>query len=178
MIGCFKFKGARLTTDFRTHSNSLTMLIDDSSNTAVKQILNELDENEIYYAEISKPKRKRTLDQNAYLWVLCQRISEKIGATKEEVYRGFIKAKGQFNMLCTQDKDVEDFTSAWSHLGIGWFCETDVSKLDGCTNVFAYKGTSIYTTAEMAQVLNEVIEECKNLNISTIVDGYREENND
>jgi hypothetical protein len=178
MIGCFKFKGARLTIDFRTHSNNLTMLIDDSSNTAVKQILNELDENEIYYAEISKPKRKRTLDQNAYLWALCQRIAEKIGATKEEVYRGFIKSKGQFDILCIQDKAIERFISNWSAKGIGWFCETDTSKIVGCTNVITYYGTSVYTSAEMAQVLSEALEECKNLNISTIVDGYREENND
>lgn len=175
MIGCFKFKGARLSTDFRTHSNILTLEVDKDSNTAIKQLLNELDENETYYAEISKPKRKRTLDQNAYLWVLCSRIAEKIGSTKEEVYRGFVKAKGQFDILCIQDKAVERFVSNWSAKGIGWFCETDTSKIDGCTNVLTYYGTSVYSTAEMALVLDEVTTECKNLNISTIVEGYKGE---
>lgn len=174
MLGCFKFKGARLSTDFRTHGNILTLEIDKDSNTAVRQLLNELDENEIYYCEIGKPKRKKTLEQNACLWVLCQRIAEKTGTTKEEVYRGFIKDKGQYDILCIQDKALDRFISNWSTKGIGWFCETDTSKVKGCTNVFTYYGTSVYTTSEMALVLEEVLNECKNLNISTIVEGYME----
>lgn len=175
MIGCFKFKSARLSTDFQTRSNILTLEIDKDSNTAVKQLLNSLDCNELYYCEVGKPKRKRTLDQNAYLWMLCQRIAEKIGSTKEEVYRDFIRKKGQHDILCIQDKAIDRFISNWRAKGIGWFCETDTSKIDGCTNVFTYYGTSVYTTAEMALVLDEVLNECKNLNISTIVEGYKGE---
>lgn len=173
MIGCFKFKSARLTTEFKTQTNIFTLEIDKGSNVAVRQLLNELNENEIYFAEISKPKRKRTLDQNAYMWVLCQRISEKIGSTKEEVYRSFIIRAGQFNMLCIQNEALESHLSRWEKQGIGWFCETDTSKIKGCTNVICYYGTSTYTTAEMKLLLDEVISECKELNISTIVDGYR-----
>ena len=30
---------------------------------------------------------KRSLDANSYLWLWCGKIAEKIGSTKEEVYR-------------------------------------------------------------------------------------------
>lgn len=43
------------------------------------------------------------------------------------------------------------------------------------TNVLTYYGTSVYSTAEMALVLDEVLTECKNLNSSTIVEGYKGE---
>ena len=175
MIGCFKFKGARLTTDFRTQANILTLEVDKSSSVAIRQLLNELNEQETYYCEVSKPKRKRTLDQNAYMWVLLDRIAKVIKSTKEEIYQRFIKAKGQFDILCIQDKALDRFIENWSNKGIGWFCETDISKIDSCTNVFTYYGTSVYSTQEMAQVLDEVLEECKQLNISTVVDGYKGE---
>jgi hypothetical protein len=174
MIGLFKFKSARLSTDFKTHSNILTLEVDKDSNIAVRQLLNELDENETYIAEIKKSKRKRTLDQNAYMWVLCHRIAEKIGNTKEEVYRHFIKSVGQCDLLCIQNIALENFIERWSKRGIGWFCETDTSKLNGCTNVLCYYGTSTYTTEEMRILLDEVISQCKELNISTVVDGYKE----
>lgn len=174
MIGLFKFKSARLSTDFKTHSNILTLEVDKDSNIAVRQLLNELDENETYIAEIKKSKRKRTLDQNAYMWVLCQRIAEKVGNTKEEVYRTFIKRVGQFDLLCIQNNALNNFIERWGKQGIGWFCETDTSKLNGCTNVICYYGTSTYTTEEMKILLDEVISQCKELNISTVVDGYKE----
>lgn len=53
--------------------------------------------------------------------------------------------------------------------------EQAAQKLDGCTNVLTYYGTSVYSTAEMALVLDEVLTECKNLNSSTIVEGYKGE---
>ena len=175
MLGCFKFKSARLTTDFYTHDNILSLVIDKDSNTAIKQLLEILNDNETYLAEIKRPKRKRTLDQNAYMWVLCDRIAKVIGSTKEEVYRRFIKARGVSDILCIQNKALDRFVTNWSSKGIGWFCETDTSKIDGCTNVIAYYGTSVYSTSEMKQVLDEVLDECKNLNISTVVDGYKGE---
>ena len=173
-IGQFKFTNANLITDFKTQSNLLTLELHKDSLYAVKQILDEITQGGVYVSEIKHYKHKRTLDQNAYLWVLCQRISEKVGTTKEEVYRSFIKDKGQFDILCIQDKALDRFIKNWSDKGIGWFCETDTSKIENCTNVLCYYGTSVYDTAEMAQVLDEIINECKNLNISTDVTGYEE----
>ena len=74
MIGVFKFKNAKLSTDFKTRNNLLTLEIDKDSTVAVKQILDNLQDENIYIAKISKNTSKRTLTQNSYLWILCQRI--------------------------------------------------------------------------------------------------------
>ena len=174
MIGQFNFKNAKLSTDFKTHTNILTLEIDKDSNYAIKQLLDELKDTEIYTAEFKKSTRKRTLDQNAYMWVLLQRIAEKLNIPKEEVYREIVKDCGQFDILCVTDKALERFIENWSRQGIGWVCDTDTSKIKGCTNVICYYGTSTYTTEEMKRILDTVIEECKEFNINTEVTGYVE----
>ena len=49
--------------------------------------------------EIKQYKVKRSLDSNAYCFVLCQKIAEKINSTKELVYQKFIKDVGQFEIV-------------------------------------------------------------------------------
>lgn len=174
MIGIVKFTKANLLTDYNGN-DTLTLELHSDSRTAVRQIINDIAPDKLHTAKIAVYRAKRTLNQNAYLWILCQRIAEIIRSTKEEVYRRFVRAKGQFDILCIQDKAIDRFIKNWSDKGIGWFCETDTSKIDNCTNVICYYGSSVYDTAEMAQLLDEILQECKNLNISTDVEGYLEE---
>jgi hypothetical protein len=46
--------------------------------------------------EIKEYHEKRSLDANAYCFVLCQKIANVIRSTKEEVYRKAIKEVGTF----------------------------------------------------------------------------------
>ena len=59
----------------------------------------ELDNETEYDIEIRKPRKKRSLDANAYCWVLCQKIAERLSkggayVSKEDVYRHCIKDCG------------------------------------------------------------------------------------
>ena len=54
----------------------------DTSLSAIDELINkELDITAV------KHREKRSLDANAYLWVLCQKIAEKINSNKDNVYR-------------------------------------------------------------------------------------------
>ena len=53
--------------------------------------------------EISKQRKKRSLDSNSYLWTLCQKIAEAINSTKELVYQKFIRDVGQFEIASCRD---------------------------------------------------------------------------
>ena len=55
----------------------------------ISQYLWQLDPNKEY--EIKEHKEKRSLDANAYCWILCKKIADKLHITKEEVYRKNIK---------------------------------------------------------------------------------------
>jgi hypothetical protein len=119
--------------------------------------------------EISKQKKKRSLDANALLWVLCQKIAEVIHTTKESVYQKFIKEVGQFEIVPIKAEAVERWIEVWNSKGLGWFAEViEDSKLPGYKKVISYYGSSCYDQREMSVLLDEVVSQCKELNIEVL----------
>lgn len=123
--------------------------------------------------QAGKIRKKRSLDANDYLWVLCTKIAEKLQAgktmvTKEDVYRKHIREAGRFDAMALREDAVERFAEVWAKNGIGWFTETVDSKLDGCRKVFAYYGSSTYDTGEMSRLIDSVLEDCRALEIDTM----------
>ena len=119
--------------------------------------------------EISKQKKKRSLDSNSYLWTLCQKIAEVIQSTKELVYQKFIRDVGQFEIVPIKNEAVERWIEVWNSKGLGWFAEVmEDSKLPGYKKVISYYGSSVYDQREMSVLLDEVVRECKELGIETL----------
>jgi len=119
--------------------------------------------------EISKAKKKRSLDSNSYLWALCQKIAEVIHSTKELVYQKFIRDVGQFEIVPIKNEAVERWIEVWNSKGLGWFAEVmEDSKLPGYKKVISYYGSSVYDQKEMSVLLDEVVRECKEMNIETL----------
>lgn len=54
------------------------------------------------------------------------------------------------------------------HNGLGWFAETFPSKINGCTNVVLYYGSSTYDTKQMSALIDVAVESCKGLGIETM----------
>lgn len=127
----------------------------------------QLDKDKQY--EIKEYKKRRSLDANSYCWVLCKKIADKLRITKEEVYVKAIHEVGKFEILPIKDEAVDTFIKAWSSKGIGWLCEVlNKSKLDGYTNVIAYYGSSIYDTKEMSILIDNIVQEARQLEIETM----------
>ncbi len=127
----------------------------------------QLDKDKQY--EIKEYKKKRSLDANSYCWVLCKKIADVLRITKEEVYRKAINEVGKFEILPIKDEAVKTFINAWTSKGVGWICEVlNKSKLDGYTNVIAYYGSSIYDTKEMSILIDNIVQEAKQLEIETM----------
>ena len=123
--------------------------------------------------KVGKKKRKRSLDANDYLWVLCTKISEKlqhgkVPVSKEDVYRKHIRSVGVFTALAVTDEAVDAFAETWERNGTGWVVEVVDSTLNGCKKVFAYHGSSTYNTEEMGRLIDSVIQDCINLEIETM----------
>lgn len=112
-------------------------------------------------------RRKRSLDANAYLWVLCDQIGKAIHSTKEEVYRAAIKRVGVVDVIPMREDAAAEWCRRWQSRGIGWVVETADAGLDGWVEVLAYWGSSTYSASEMSRLLDDVIEEAKGLGIET-----------
>lgn len=128
----------------------------------LSQQLNELRAMERLTIKISKFKEKRSLDANAYAWVLLSKLAEKLNIPKTEIYRSMIKEiGGNSDTVCVQDKAVDSLRDGWQRNGIGWVTETMPSKIEGCTNVVLYYGSSSYDKAQMCRLVNLITEECR-----------------
>ena len=122
-----------------------------------------------YIVSVKQFRKKRSLDANAYCWVLIDKLSEVTGFEKEVIYQGAIKEIGGVSeTVCVQNKAVEKITRAWSYKGLGWLTETFESKIDGCTNVILYYGSSTYDTAQMSRLIDNIVQECKTFGIKTM----------
>lgn len=118
--------------------------------------------------EIKRYSPKRSKNANDYLWELCTRIAEDQHITKEEVYRKQIREVGVYEPLPIREDAVERFDEAWRRKGIGWFTEVvDDAAFPGYKKIFAYYGSSTYTSAEMSRLIENTIEDCKALGIET-----------
>ena len=134
----------------------------------VRQLKEVLGKGKHLQVEIKQYRANRSLDANSYLWVLCQKMAEAIHATKEDVYRIFIKRVGQFEIIPIKNEAVDRWIRNWQANGVGWISETiGDSKIEGYTNVISYYGSSTYDSREMSILLNEIVRECKELGIET-----------
>ncbi|MBP5462914.1 MAG: hypothetical protein J6Y20_12440 [Lachnospiraceae bacterium] len=107
--------------------------------------------------EIKKAEKKRSKAANDLMWAMCTDIGNAMRPPipKEEVYRSAIRDVGAYEPLPVRADAVERFQASWSSKGTGWFAEViDDSKLPGYKLVFAYYGSSTYTTEEMSRLID------------------------
>lgn len=117
---------------------------------------------------VKKFRKHRSLDANAYCWVLCEKLACAMGITKDEVYREAIKDVGAHEVFPLSDEAVDRYIEGWAHNGIGWIAEIiGKSKIEGYTNVRTYYGSSAYNTMEMSRLLEQLINDCKAQGIET-----------
>lgn len=113
--------------------------------------------------DIKQLKEKRSLDANAYFWVLVGKLADKLNAAKEEIYIEQLRKYGQcFIVTVGADVDISKITKYYDLLKEG--------ELNG-KQVAAYKvyvGSSEYDTAQMSVLINGTVEDCKDLDIDTL----------
>jgi hypothetical protein len=118
--------------------------------------------------DVSKYRKKRSLDANAYCWVLIGKLAAKLNKPSTEIYREAIKEVGDnHEVVCVIDKAVEKLRRSWQHNGLGWITDTMPSKIEGCTNVILYYGSSTYDTEQMNRLIQNICEECEEHGIDT-----------
>lgn len=154
-----------LSLDLETRKPKLTILLDSNEIACVEELKGSK-----LNVELKKWYAKRSLDANAYAWVLIGKLQDALDVSKEEIYKDLIKNIGDYEVIPIKDEAVEKFQRAWSKNGLGWITDTTKSKLEGYTNVIAYYGSSSYDTKTMARLIDLIIQECKQLNIETMTE--------
>lgn len=118
-----------------------------------------------YNAKITEHREKRSLDANAYAWVLISKLADKLRTSKEEVYFQMLKDYGQSQIVSVISQGKELFQRTCKY----WE-EAGESTLNGkdFTHFKVYTGSSEYNTKEMAVLIDGIVYECKELEIETM----------
>ena len=119
-------------------------------------------------AELEKWTKRRSLDANAYAWVLMTKIADALTAskaiiTKDDVYLDMLKAYGQGGVVKIKDADADKWKRAWKY--------TEPHEKLTQENAQYWRffvGSSEYDSAEMSVFIQGIIEEAKELGIETL----------
>lgn len=118
--------------------------------------------------QIAKSKKKRSLDANAYAWVLINKIAAAVGRERIEVYRDAVsRLGGNVEVVCVKETAVNKLVEGWQHNGLGWLTEVFPSKIKGCKNVSLIYGSSVFDVHQMSDFLDRLIQDAKALDIET-----------
>ena len=134
-----------------------------------------LDANRQYDLEIKEYRKKRSLDANAYCWVLLDKLSVELSkdgqtVSPEEVYCNLLPhVGGNSKILAIREDAIEAWKEIWSAGRTGWICEDmgPCANLDGYHNIRCFYGSSVYDTRQMSRLIDLVVQECRQLDIET-----------
>ena len=156
-------KLTNISTDWQTGRFHLTFEVNEKSIASQLESIKDVEKLSIKAAEYRK---KRSLDANAYAWVLFTKIAEVVKSSKDEIYEEMLQKYGYIY------KDDDGYMS------ITIKADKDISKIDGhwkfyktngkFTSYLMIKGSSEYDTAEMAHFIDQVVLEAKELGIETM----------
>lgn len=156
-----KLEGLMFLPDGRT---GLTVSVNEDC----RQLFDDL-KNEDIDITIKKHRQKRSLDANAYAWVLMDKLAEKLGYKKEDIYRYAVRnVGGNTDTVCVKHEAVNRLIEQWQKNGLGWVADIAPSKIEGCTNVILYYGTSTFDSYQMSRFIDSLVQDCKDLGIETM----------
>ena len=122
--------------------------------------------------EIKKASKHRSLSANNFAWVLIDQIAEKTGIPVSEVYRNAIREIGGVSdYYGMKEQAYEAFSEMWTAGHLGRQVEIiPGSARPGWINVRAWKGSSDFDSAQMARLIDSLIQEAEQQGIPTIPD--------
>ena len=155
-----------INIDFQSKRPKITFLLDNNE-------IGNLEELNGLKVDLSIKKwfKKRSLDANAYCWVLCDEIAKELSKegqaiTKENIYQDAVLQIGTFEAMIVSEKAFENFKRIWERQGLGFLVQ-EVSRKDKCVKVHCYYGSSTYNSKEMSLLIEYIVQNAKNLNIET-----------
>lgn len=115
---------------------------------------------------VDKYRKKRTLDQNAFMWALLTELATVMKSDKDSLYIMMLERYGKWDYLICLDKAIPSLEKVYSHVQ-----QIDEKVEDGKRMVkcMCFLGSSHYNTKDMTTLLDGVIDECKDAGIDTDV---------
>lgn len=111
-------------------------------------------------------REKRSLDANAYAWVLMQKIAEAIHTDKWAVYLMMLERYSPvFTHIIVRPEAVERVKDEWRTVKV-----LGPIQVNGSSGIQlqCYFGSSTFDSKEMASFIDGIVSECKEMGIETL----------
>ena len=149
----------------RPHVSLCLQLPRQQAHREVAELKQVLERGKVLSVEIKQHRERRSLDANAYLWVLLQQLAEVLDTTKDELYLQMLERYGVFTHIVVKPQVAERVKQEWRtvrELG-----QVTVNGKSG-VQLQCYFGSSTYDSREMAHLIDGVVSECKEMGIETM----------
>lgn len=161
----FTGKAVSAGKDWATGKYTVTFSVNEES--AMRE-LGGLMECDKVRVKAGKWRNKRSLDANAYLWVLLQKIAEALDSDRWSVYLEMLKRySGAFTFLIVKEGALERFESLDAFRACIDLGEVEVGG-SKWHQLQLFYGSSTFDTEEMSVLLDGVVSECRELGIETM----------
>ena len=157
-----------IAKDYISGKWTLTLQIDED----IRGEYEELRSVNLLNVIIKKFRKKRSLDANAYYWVLVSKLSEKLRTSKEEMHNMLLFQYGQIDrdedgnaIIFSLRSDIDISKRYDLHakpIGKGYVGEKEF------IHYALLKGSHLYDTKEMSVLIDGVVGEAKEQGIETM----------
>lgn len=143
-----------------------------STDKAIFQEYEKLKECEKLSIKITKYRKARSKDANAYSWVLITKIAEVLRTDINSIYLDMLQKYGQTSIDEDGNTVVITLKSKINLATVKslYYAKINTGFIDGVeyTNYRLIDGQSTYNTVQMARFIDGIVSECKELEIETI----------
>lgn len=154
-------KITNFSLDYKTGKAILTLELNERSK--AEKMFDTLNRIEKLSIEIDKYREKRSLEANNYCWLLCGKIADCIGASKDEVYLEMLKRYGQTFVSKIPNAKVDLFKRSQKY----WQEHESLEAEEKAQYFRVWVGSSDYNTEEMSVFINGIVSEAEELDIDT-----------
>lgn len=152
-----------ITTDWQTGKFNVTFALNESS--AINEIA-KLKDCEKVAIKMTKHRNRRSLDSNAYAWVLMQKIAEAINSDRWSVYLDMLqKYSRDFTFVICKENAIDKLKELYrTCIDLG---EVNVNGTEG-HQMQVFFGSSTFDSKSMSVFIDGIVSECKELGIETL----------
>lgn len=160
-----------ISINYRTRKPEISVEVDAKPEDLEKM------QNKKLAIELKAYRKKRSLDANAYYWVLCTKIADAIGQSMSWVHNDMLRKYGQIELIDGQAvylilPDSESAEKCAYEAQTYHIKPTSQVKLgrDGemYRTYMMLKGSHEYDTKEMSVLINGIVQEASDLGIETM----------
>lgn len=157
-----KFDAARFQLD--EQGGWLSLRVPSEYRQPARAFVREMPEGKLHIAELKRHRERRSLDANAYCWVLLEKLASAVGSDKDALYRDMVERYGVFMHVIVPPKAVDILRRDYRVVR-----ELGPVVVNGKAGMQCqcYEGSSKYDTAEMARFIDGIVQECEELGIET-----------